>query len=38
MRFFGIEGTVRVSFAIYNTFEEIDSLLEVISKLLKPRN
>jgi cysteine desulfurase/selenocysteine lyase len=38
MQFFGIEGTVRVSFAIYNTFEEIDSLLEVISKLLKPRN
>lgn len=38
MQFYGIEGTVRVSFALYNTFEEIDSLLEVISKLLKPRN
>lgn len=38
MQFFGIEGTVRVSFAIYNTFEEIDSLLEVLGKLLKPRN
>jgi cysteine desulfurase/selenocysteine lyase len=38
MQFFGIEGTVRVSFAIYNTFEEIDSLLEVLGKLLKPKN
>lgn len=38
MQYFGIEGTVRVSFAIYNTFEEINSLLEVIGKLLKPRN
>lgn len=32
MDFFNIAGTVRASFAIYNTFEEIDSLVEGVKK------
>jgi len=32
MRHFGIEGTMRASFAIYNTCEEIDKLIEGIRK------
>lgn len=32
MNFFGIAGTVRASFAIYNTFEEIDILVEGVKK------
>ena len=35
MNFFGIAGTVRASFAIYNTFEEIDILVEAIKKAQK---
>ncbi len=34
MKFFGIEGTVRASFAIYNTIEEIDSLLATLQKMI----
>lgn len=30
---FGIDGTVRASFAFYNTFEEIDRLIEGIKKV-----
>ncbi len=39
MERFGIEGTVRASFAVYNTKEEIDSLAEGIQRIvnfLKP--
>ena len=32
MRHFGIEGALRASFAIYNTFREIDKLIEGIRK------
>ncbi|MBU4538918.1 MAG: cysteine desulfurase [Weeksellaceae bacterium] len=32
MNFFGIAGTVRASFAVYNTFEEIDILAEGVKK------
>ncbi len=32
MQFFGIEGTVRASFAFYNTFEEIDQLVKAVEK------
>lgn len=32
MSFFNIAGTVRASFAIYNTFEEIDILVEGVKK------
>ncbi len=32
MNFFNIAGTVRASFAVYNTFEEIDILVEGVKK------
>ena len=32
MNFFNIAGTVRASFAVYNTFEEIDVLVEGVKK------
>jgi len=32
---FGIEGTVRASFAVYNTKEEIDQLTEGLSRIIK---
>ncbi|KQR95360.1 cysteine sulfinate desulfinase [Chryseobacterium sp. Leaf180] len=32
MEFFNIAGTVRASFAVYNTFEEIDLLVEGVKK------
>ena len=35
MKYFNIAGTVRASFAIYNTFEEIDILTEGIKKAQK---
>jgi len=35
MQHFGIEGTVRASFAFYNTKEEIDTLLAGIEKVCK---
>lgn len=35
MNFFNIAGTVRASFAVYNTFEEIDILLEGVKKAQK---
>lgn len=31
----GIEGTVRASFALYNTFEEVDLLVEGINRVSK---
>ncbi len=35
MDFYGIPGTLRASFAVYNTIEEIDRLTEGISKIAK---
>lgn len=35
MHRFGIEGTVRASFAMYNTFEEIDILVEGVKRVSK---
>ena len=35
MRRLGIEGTVRASFALYNTFEEVDHLVEGINRVSK---
>ena len=35
MNFFGIEGTMRASFAFYNTFEEVDALVAAIKKAVK---
>ena len=35
MQAFGIDGTVRASFAIYNTKEEIDKLVEGIERISK---
>ena len=32
MDFFGIDGTARVSFAFYNTIEEIDQLIFALKK------
>lgn len=35
MDWFGIEGTVRASFAVYNTLEEIDLLVEGLTAIVK---
>ena len=35
MKFFGIEGTIRASFAVYNTKQEIDVFVEAIERLVK---
>ncbi len=35
MDHFGLEGTVRASFAVYNTKEEIDALLEGLKRIVK---
>ena len=35
MDFFDIPGTVRASFAVYNTFEEVDILVEGVKKAQK---
>ncbi len=35
MRYFSIEGTVRASFAFYNTKEEVDILVAAIERLVK---
>ncbi|MCP4520212.1 MAG: cysteine desulfurase [Cytophagales bacterium] len=35
MKFFGIEGTTRASFAVYNTKEEIDLLVEGIKRVIQ---
>lgn len=34
MKFFGIPGTIRASFAFYNTKEEIDSMIQALNKAL----
>jgi cysteine desulfurase/selenocysteine lyase len=33
MDFFAVPGTVRVSFGLYNTTEEIDKLIEALLKV-----
>jgi cysteine desulfurase/selenocysteine lyase len=33
MKHFGIEGTLRASFALYNTTEEIDALIAGIQRV-----
>jgi cysteine desulfurase/selenocysteine lyase len=35
MEHFGIEGTVRASFAVYNTKAEIDKLIEGLERICK---
>ena len=35
MDHFGIEGTVRASFAVYNTKEEIDSMIEGLNRIIR---
>jgi cysteine desulfurase / selenocysteine lyase len=35
-RHFGLEGTVRPSLAFYNTYEEVDTLVQVLQSLPKP--
>jgi cysteine desulfurase/selenocysteine lyase len=35
MQRFGIPGTIRASFAVYNTFEEVDALVEGLNKTIK---
>ncbi|HLG04462.1 MAG TPA: aminotransferase class V-fold PLP-dependent enzyme, partial [Bacteroidia bacterium] len=35
MECYNIQGTVRVSFAVYNTKEEIDSLITALQKAVK---
>jgi cysteine desulfurase/selenocysteine lyase len=35
MDWFGIPGTVRASFAVYNTKEEIDELITGLQKAIK---
>ena len=34
MQHYGISGTIRISFAVYNTFDEIDQFIEALRKLM----
>ena len=38
MKRFGLEGTVRASFAVYNTRSEIDTLVSSVAKIAKIKN
>ena len=38
MKWYGIEGTVRASFAVYNSIEEVDRLYESLSRIAKRKN
>jgi cysteine desulfurase/selenocysteine lyase len=38
MKRFGIEGTVRASFAVYNTKSEIDKLAEGVAQIARFKN
>ncbi len=38
MGYFGIQGTVRTSFAVYNTKEEVDIFIEALKKSIKMLN
>jgi cysteine desulfurase/selenocysteine lyase len=33
MQHYAIEGTIRASLALYNTFEELDALVESVKKV-----
>jgi cysteine desulfurase / selenocysteine lyase len=35
MKVFGIPGTIRASFAVYNTKEEVDTLVKGLQKVIK---
>lgn len=35
INFLGVDGTVRASFALYNTEEEVDALIDTVSKITK---
>ncbi len=35
MNYLGVDGTIRASFSIYNTLEEVDVFLEAVRKLVK---
>lgn len=35
MDFYGIEGTTRASFAVYNTIEEIDIFIDALNRIIK---
>jgi cysteine desulfurase / selenocysteine lyase len=38
MKRFGIEGTVRASFAVYNTESEIDKMAEALAQIARFKN
>jgi len=38
MKRFGIEGTVRASFAVYNTKSEIEKLAEGVAQIARLKN
>jgi cysteine desulfurase/selenocysteine lyase len=38
MQRLGFDGTVRASFALYNTIDEVDSLLQALSSIVKFAN
>jgi cysteine desulfurase / selenocysteine lyase len=38
MQRFGIEGTVRASFSVYNTKAEIDEMVTSVAKIAKLKN
>ncbi len=35
MSYLGVDGTIRASFSVYNTLEEVDVFLEAVKKLIK---
>jgi cysteine desulfurase/selenocysteine lyase len=37
MNRFGLDGTIRASFSVYNTLEEVDVFLEAVKKLIKTK-
>ena len=37
MSYFGIEGTIRASFAVYNTKQEIEVFVEAIDRLVNQK-
>lgn len=37
MSYLGVDGTIRASFSVYNTLEEVDVFLEAVSKLIRKR-
>jgi cysteine desulfurase/selenocysteine lyase len=35
MSYLGVDGTIRASFSVYNTLEEVEVFLEAVKKLVK---